>query len=479
MATRPNLVTYSNSSVDVLNAIRNSASIDYRNYVPIATPDAEIIRSIGNTLMDYPELQNEFLRALVNRIARVLVRSAMFENPWQMFKQGKLDYGETIEEVYVDLCKVHQYDPATAEQKVFAREIPDVRSAFHVLNYQKFYKDSIEEKTLDRAFNSIDGVNDLITRIIAAMVTSASYDEFLVMKFMLLYRMAVGAMYPTNVAEEGNGVTHEQATKLSAEAFKAMSNKLTFLSAEYNLAGVHNATKKENQYLIIDADFDAAMDVQVLATAFNMDKAEFMGHRVLVDTFSKIDINRLNEIFDDDNNPATLDPNFVAMKTAMGVQSDGSIPRLQNVKAALIDEEFWKVYDVLDLTQSLINPEGLYTNYWYHVSKIFSVSPFANAIAFTSDTPAITSVTVSPATATITIPDSGVATVQLNASVVASGITPRGVEWSVTGTGVSINASGLLTVTEDATAGNVTVTAKSIYDATKTGTATITLVSGE
>ena len=476
MATRPNLVTFSNSSVDVLNAIRNSASQDYRNYVPIATADAEVIRSIGTTIMDYPEIQNEFLRALVNRIARVMIRSAMFENPWQMFKKGRMDYGETIEEVYVNLCDVHQYDPATAEVKVFAREIPDVRSAFHVLNYQKFYKSSIEEKTLDRAFNSIDGVNELIRKIVAVMVKSAAYDEFITMKFMLQYRMCIGAMYPVHVTPESATVSHADATKASAEAFKAMSNKLTFLSPDFNLAGVYNDTDKDNQYIIIDSDFDAAMDVQVLATAFNMDKAEFMGHRVLVDAFNKCDINRLNALFDDDNDPASYDPNFVAMKTAMGVQNDGTIARLQNVKAAIVDGEFWQVYDALDVTNSLINPEGLYTNYWYHVAKVFSVSPFANAVAFTTDTPTITSVSVTPATATLTKSATADVSLQMTATTVATGITPRGVVWSIpTTTGVSINQNGVLTVTPSASTGPVTVTATSIFDGTKKGTATITI----
>ena len=61
------------TSVDVLNAIRNSASQNYKNYIPIATPDADSIKAIGNTMRDYTELQNECISALVNRIAKVIV----------------------------------------------------------------------------------------------------------------------------------------------------------------------------------------------------------------------------------------------------------------------------------------------------------------------------------------------------------------------------------------------------------------------
>lgn len=63
------------SSVDILNAIRNSASANYRDYIPAASADAESIRTIGAIMMNYPLLQNEFLSALVNRIGRVLITS--------------------------------------------------------------------------------------------------------------------------------------------------------------------------------------------------------------------------------------------------------------------------------------------------------------------------------------------------------------------------------------------------------------------
>ena len=97
MATKPKIVTLTNSSVDILNVIRNNATINYKNYVPVATPDAESIREIGAVIMDSPQLQNEFLSALVNRIGRVLVTSKMYDNPWSMFKKGTLEFGETIE----------------------------------------------------------------------------------------------------------------------------------------------------------------------------------------------------------------------------------------------------------------------------------------------------------------------------------------------------------------------------------------------
>ena len=74
MPVKPKIVTLTNASVDILNAIRNNASVNYRDHVPMATSDADSVREIGAVIMDYPALQNEFLSALVNRIGKVLLR---------------------------------------------------------------------------------------------------------------------------------------------------------------------------------------------------------------------------------------------------------------------------------------------------------------------------------------------------------------------------------------------------------------------
>ena len=108
MPNKPALLTLTNSSVDVLDAIRNSASMNYQNYGPIATPDADSVRKIGAIIMDNVTLQNEFVNALVNRIGRVIVTSKLYDNPWASFKKGMLEFGENIEEIFVELAKAHQ-----------------------------------------------------------------------------------------------------------------------------------------------------------------------------------------------------------------------------------------------------------------------------------------------------------------------------------------------------------------------------------
>lgn len=454
MAKKPEVKAITATSVDVLNAIRNSASNNYRDYVPYATPDAESIKGIGNIIMQYPALQNEFLSALVNRIGLVIITSRMYSNPWTMFKKGIMELGDSVEEIFVNIAKPFQYDPAVAEDTVFKRQIPDVRAAFHIRNYQKYYKATVSQDQLRTAFLSWDGITDLIARIVDSMYTGANYDEFITMKYLLARHILDGHLYPVQI-----GAATAENAKSIVSTVKQTSNNLEFLSADYNIAGVMNTSTKERQYIIVNAAFDAIMDVEVLAAAFNMSKAEFMGHRVLVDGFGKLDTARLQELFDGD-------PNYVEI-------GEDELTALNAVPAVLVDRDFFMIFDNFQNFTEQYNGEGLYWNYWYHVWKTFSVSPFAPAMVFAPTAPGITSVSVSPDAATIAKGGQ----LQLTAKVVTTGFAPMSVTWSISGNTSNkskISSTGMLTVGDDETT-NITVKATSTYDHKKSGTATITV----
>lgn len=451
MATTPKVVTLTNSSVDILNAIRNNATRNYRDYVPKATPNAESIRQIGAIIMDYPALQNEFLSALVNRIGRVLITSKMYDNPWAFFKKGLLEFGESVEEIFVNIAKPFQFDPAVAETNVFKREIPDVRAAFHIMNYQKYYKATISNDQLRQAFLSWQGISDLIAKIVDAMYTGANYDEFQTMKYMLARHILDGHMYPVEIAE-----VETVNMKSIVSVVKGVSNKFTFLSPNYNLAGVQTCTAKNDQYMLINSLFDATMDVEVLASAFNMDRAEFSGRRVLVDSFGSLDTARLAELFAGDS-------------TYVEISSD-ELKALDAIPAVLVDRNWFMIFDNFYNFTEQYNGEGLYWNYWYHVWKTFSVSPFANNALFIPGKPSVTSVTVSPGNATVAAGRS----VQLSATVETANFAPKSVTWTVDSDYATVDNSGKVTVLSTAPAStSITVTATSTYDISKKGKATV------
>lgn len=449
--------TLNANSIDILNAIRNSATANYQNYVPVAGNNLESIREIGTVMMNFPAIQNEFLSALVNRIALVLVTSRSYQNPWSVFKRGMLEFGETIEDIFVNIARVNNYDPETAENEVFKREIPDVRAAFHVMNYQKFYKNTISQDQLRQAFLTWDGITNLIAKIVDAMYTSMNYDEFTVMKYMIAKHLISGSFYPVSVTVPEN-VTDAAMRRIAAQ-IKGVSNDLEFMSSRYNRAKVFTHTPKSEQYLILNAAFDADLDVEVLAAAFHMDKAEFMGHRITVDSFGELDTDRLNALFE-------------GAEWYEEITSD-QLAALDAVPGIIVDRSWFMIFDNLINFTENYNGQGLYWNYFLHTWKTFSSSPFANAVALVPGNPSVTNINVTPSEATV-IPGQSV---QLTAEVTTANFASKSVIWSSSNTDIAtVDIYGKVTVATNATpAETVTITATSAVDSTVTATATITV----
>jgi hypothetical protein len=451
MPTKPQVKTLNANSVEILNTLRANASPNYQDMIPYAEGSLDSVREIGAIIMQYPALQNEFLSALVNRIGMVLVTSKLYRNPWAFMKQGMLEFGETIEEIFVNIAKPFEFNQERAETTIFKREIPDVRAAFHVMNYTKFYKATISNDQLRQAFLSWNGITDLIARIVDAMYTGANYDEFITMKYLLAKHLIAGNIYANQI----DTVSTENMKSIVA-TIKGVSNSLEFLSNKYNYNGVETYTNKSDQYILVNAKFDATMDVEVLASAFNMDKAEFMGRRVLVDSFGNLDNARLKLLFAED-------PNYTEI-------SEDDLQALDNIPAVMVDRYFFMIFDNFYNFTEQYNGEGLYWNYWYHTWKTFSISPFHNAVAFVPGAPTITSVTVEPSTASGAVGS----TIQLSAEVVSTNFAPKTVTWSSSSENVTVNSSGLVTIGSGAS-GSVTITATSTYDTKKSGTCKITI----
>lgn len=453
MATKPKAVNLTATTQDILNTVRSNSSAEYQNLVPKADGTLQNLRSIGTILMDTPMLKNEFLSALFNRIGKVIIVSKMYDNPWAFFKKGMLEYGETIEEIFVNIAEPHVFDQQKSESEVFKREIPDVKSAFHVLNYQTFYKQTTSDYQLKQAFLTYEGITDLIYRIIDAMTTSSNYDEFLVMKYLLARRILDGDLKSVQIPTVQTSNLREIVGDI-----KGVSNDMEFLNRGYNSAGVYTHSVKDEQYLLVNTKFDATIDVEVLASAFNMDKASFMGHKVLVDSFGKLDKARLAKIFEKDETYTEI--------------SDEDLKKLDAIPCVLVSREWFMIFDVLQEFNEQYNGEGLYWNHWLHSWKVVSSSPFAQNALFVAGEIKVDSVTVSPSIAAL----NGVgSSIQLTADIVTENFAPKGVLWTSDSDKVEVTESGKVTVLADAESGEAHVTATSAYDDTKTGTCTITV----
>ena len=272
-----------------------------------------------------------------------------------------MEFGETVEDIFVNIAKVTDYSAEKGPDREFKRTLPDVRSTFHTMNWRVMYPVTIQDEDLKLAFLSVDGVTDLIAKIVDQVYTGAEYDEFLLFKYLLIKSISHGKMKPTSI---GDGTD----LKASAKAFRGTSNMLPFMSSTYNEAGVKTTTPKERQVIFMDAQFDADFDVDVLASAFNMDKATYMGRRFLIDDWTSFD----NERFE------TIRENSDGLEE---VTAD-ELKLMKDVKAVICDENWFQVYDNNNKFTEKYVASSLYWNYFYHTWKTISYSPFANAVVF-------------------------------------------------------------------------------------------------
>lgn len=440
------------NTADMLNSLAVNAGL---NDMPVVhSGDVQSLKDFGNAIINFQGNSNAFLGALINRIGRVIITSKMYENPWSVFKRGIMEYGETIEEIFVSMAEPYTYNPAKTENTDFKRYIPDVKSVFHSMNFQKFYPTTVSEAQLRQAFLSFEGVNKLISSIIQQVYTGANYDEFIVMKYMLARNILAGQMYAVNVPQP----TTDNARAVAATMVD-YGMKIRYISDEFNHAHVRTNTELSEMYMIIPTNFNAIMDVEVLALSFNMTKAELLGRQIGVDGFGILDNERLAMVFAENSD-------YTPITTA-------EMQRLNSVVGVMVDKNYFMIFDNNIFMSDIFSPVGLYWTYYYHNWKTFSTSPFCNAILFTTETPAITSIAISPNTATVVKGNS----VKFTAVIQSTGFADSSVKWEVSGDGVNavISADGTLTVSTAETTTELTVTATSIFDPTKSATATVTV----
>ena len=270
------------------------------------------------------------------------------------------------------------------------------------------------------------------------MYKSATLDEFIQMK-QLISEWNENSRF---IVEPITAVTDAASAREAMIKIKAVSDGMTIFNNQMNYAGVWTSTPKDEQYLITTPDFNARMDVDVLAAAFHMDKAEFAGHVIVVDN--------------------------------IGDLGDAGI------EAILVDKNWYQVYDYLRTFKTAYNGEGLYWNYFYHVWMVYSLSPFANAVAFGTAAPTVTTLTVTPTTATV----KAGGTVQITTTVTGTGDPTSKCTFTLAGntdpeTVVSTMGKVILGSKEVGSLGSsknqITVTATSVQDTSKTAVCTITV----
>lgn len=335
--------------VEVLNTIRANATAEYQSRIPEATRTN--IEDIRYAMIDGDNVvvANEFMNTLLNKVVKSVVITKMFSNPLKPLKKGTKPLGDTVEEIYNNFLKGSEYDATGAN--LLQRNLPDTKTVYHRMNYKQKYKVTVSRESLSKAFASYEALESYITNLINVLYNSAELDEFINMKQLLKSAIDKQAVKLVDVSDP---LTSEANGKEFIKTVKTVSGLMVFPSTEHNAyltaqtadkKAITTFSRKDEQILILDTATDTSVNVDVLASLFNMSVAEFNDTRkIVIDTFPEI---------------------------------EG-----KSIRGMLVDEQFLQVFDDLFTIASFNNGEGLYTNYILHVWQTLAYSILVNAVAF-------------------------------------------------------------------------------------------------
>ena len=342
-------------NVTFVKALTTATSQEFKDRIG-ATTQANI-KKIGETITTYPTLKNEFINVLTNQVSKQLFFNKVWENPYKMFNRGQLPYGKSIESIFIDIVKgkdrTRQTNTNNLASDLLSRQTPNVKVEYYTENFQQQYPTTLSDEELKGAFRTQNGLSEMTARILQAPLTGAEFDQFLMIKHAL-------ANLKTAQVKIGktayNGLTAKEKANLITTTVKAYVKKLKFLSNNYNAQGVMTFSRPTDLYLFVPADISAFLDVEQLATAFNISKVELPTRVLDIDNFQKVNT----------GNDASTNP-YVEDTDALFY---------------LIDKDAIQLYETLNESESFRNPQAKYTNIWFDRWGIIASCHFANAIKF-------------------------------------------------------------------------------------------------
>lgn len=333
-------------AIELLNTIRDNASQAYQDRVPEATRTN--IESVGEAITDLNNAvtYNEFINTLANMIYAPMLIKKSWSNPLGKFKKGKKTFGDTVEEIYNNFIKAKTFDQSGAG--LLTRELPDTKVVFHRMNRQDTYQLTDSPEALAKAFKSYEGVSEYLQNLFTTIRNSAEYDEYILMRQLFAQAYENNAMVVIPVADP----TLSQA---NADAFiktvKTVSGGMKFPNSDYNayitaqstdIKPIITFSKPEEQVFVVDNATNVSVAVDSLAYAFNKSILEWNeSQKEVIDAFP----------------------------------IDGMV-------AALVDRNFFQVYDDLFTFREFENGLGLYRNHYLHVWQTLGYSILCNAVAF-------------------------------------------------------------------------------------------------
>lgn len=425
-----------------LNAIREISSEIYRQYVPIIDDDTDT-GTFGAPILNTPQVMNEFISSLVNRIVYTQFERKYFRNPLQVLEGDRIPLGYAGQEIYVNPAKGRKFNVDDFAGLLVKYEA-DVKVQYTAVNMDLQYPVTVSRHKLKQAFVSWDALDTFIGELSNSLYNGAYIDEYQFTKEL------VSGAYKSNQAQIE--LISAPSTEALAKTFitKARELFLNFQTPSSNFNAwakvggygrpIKTWANPEDIVFLVRNDVRAFVDVNVLASAFNIDKTELLGNILTVDNFDQYD-DEGNKIFDGSN--------------IVGMIADKSWFRIKRQDMFL--DEFY-------------NANNRTWQYYLNLTKMYNYSLFANGVIFATSAPTVNATAIevdkdeitvgAGQTAKVTVKTTPFSanqtiTVASSAEAVATA-TIDGKEITITGVASGQSADGTATIT--VTCGNLTDT---------------------
>ena len=389
------------TNAEILNTIRANASSEYQERVPEALG---VGGNVSNVFNQYPTMKNEFLTALTNKIARTLFYSKVFDNPLKALHKGMLPYGYSLEQIFVNMAESkgfweHWDTSGDAVKDLVGMKKPDIKLLYIERNFAYKYKTTISDQQLRTAFHDQNGLSRLVEQVVSSVYSKAYFDEFNDMKRILkAHAQAKYVAYDSSTGKPtekdltnavlaggktpaimvvGEYSTQEAKGKAISKAIRTLAGKMAFPTDTYNSAGVRQWSERQQLIYITTPEEQAELDVEVLANAFNMDKAD-VNVRVIV-------VDELPTVFNVETAKGKIAEYGTVLSCALSAPRDD---RPCKCRGILMDSDFIQAYDTLIESRTFDNGEGLYTNYFFHKQGIMSTCYFGQIVYLVDSVPA-------------------------------------------------------------------------------------------
>lgn len=431
--------------VTALNKMREM-SVDsgdiFHQYFPIVDSNTNI-GEWGAPMFgsNYQAVQESFF-GLLKQIAYVATVTRVFDNPLAQLEGENMPLGWAGEETYINPVQGRQFD-VNDFAGILQKYEADVKVQYLTVNMDLQYPVTLTRDKIRTAFNSWRDLEEFINGIVNALYNGAYIGMFNYTKAL------VAAAFKENKAQyiKVSAVTNEATGKALIKKLREMYTLFQLPSASYNSwAKVGGAGRPvttwcapEDIMLLIRADVMATVDVDVLAAAFNMDKADFIGRVITVDNF---------DVYTDDGTKIY----------------DGS-----NILGMICDKAWFKIKQQDMALDMWFNPNNRSWQYYLNVVKMYNYSLFANGVVIATDDPVVDATAITASKATVSVEEGADVVLDLettpfsaNPTITASSSAEGTATASVTGKKLTIHGvdagSATITVTATNSVGTVTCT---------------------